>query len=407
MKNTIFLKRKNKLIIDAGNSKLEPQYIFALIKNIEPLGYSISEALAERLSTLDKDQLSVFYKQFISDLKTMVGANVKFRPMYPNFPKQVEELPKETLFDINTLHYLGDWIGIRIMPDFVKKRRPKLSEETSIQIIDLGKNEEFEDVFTDLLSAKASLSEDDKADLSWFVENYFNDLKRFLPDYISHKENLAYISGLLLKHTEEATEIVSSYIKTATDVLRLATALSEGDVSLSSNTKFKSFKRSERRFLLGLLEHCNAPTEDMLRHKKRWIRLGERLHPSEYKHRYPKTCEAFDIIRNDKPYETFNKTLEKYLENGEFSKAADHLEKRPGEFARRLDHFLRSSDDSQTILKKFETVIDQVSTNVLMQILAHFKDRDIQSELRVFFPKGEVAKAYAIPNEVEPFNSEI
>ena len=406
MKNTIFLKRKNKLIIDAGNSELPPEYVFALIKNIEPLGYAISEALAERLSTLDEDQLSVVYKQLISDLKTMVGANVKFRPMYPNFPKQVKELPKQTLFDINTLHYLGDWIGIRIMPDFVKTRRPQLSEETPIQVIDLGTNKEFEKVFTDLLSAKASLSEDDKADLSWFIENYFNDLKRFLPDQIAHKENCSYISGLLLKYAEEATDIVSNYIKTATDVLRLATALSDGDVSLSSNTKFRSFKRSERKFLLGLLEKCNAPTEDMLRHKKRWIRLSEILHPSEYKHRYPKSCEAFDTIRNDKPYETFNRTLEKYLENGEFLKAADHLEKRPGEFARRLDHFLRSSDDRNAILEKFGAIIDQVSTNILLQISAHFKSRDIQSELRVFFPRGEVAKAYAIPNEVEPLNSE-
>ena len=406
MKNTIFLKRKSKLVIDAGNSRLEPEYVFALIKNIEPLGYSISGALAERLSTLDENQLSVVYKQLISHLKTMVGANVKFRPIYPNFPKQVEELPKETLFDINTLHYLGDWIGARIMPDFAKKRRPKLSEETPIKIVDLGTNEEFEKIFTDLLSAKASLSEDDKADLSWFVENYFSDLKRFLPNQILHKENLAYISGLLLKYTEDATEIVSNYIKTATDILRLATALSDGDVSLSSNTKFKSFKRSERRFLLELLEQCNAPTEDMLRHKKRWIRLGERLHPSEYKHRYPKSSEAFDIIRNSKPYQTFNRTLEKHLKNGEFSQAADHLEKRPGEFARRLDHFLRSSDDSSAILEKFGAISEQVSTNVLLQILAHFKDRDIQSELRVFFPKGEFAKAFAIPNEVEPLNSE-
>ena len=100
------------------------------------------------------------------------------------------------------------------------------------------------------------MSEDDKRDLSWFIEHYLSDLDRFLPAHISHKENLAYISGvlLLLKDAKDATKIVSGYIKTATDILRLATALSDGDVSLSTNTKFKSFKRIERRFLLSLLE---------------------------------------------------------------------------------------------------------------------------------------------------------
>ena len=407
MKNTIYLNRKNKVFLKSGDKKPDSKYVLALIKNIESLGYSISKTLAECLSTLSEEQISDFYKELISDLKKMVGANVKFKPMYPNFPKQVEEIPKEILFNINALHYLGDWVGVRMMPEFVKKIRPVLKEKTPIKIIDLGTENEFETIFTDLLSSKASLSQDDKKDLFWFIKNYSNDLDRFLPECISHKENLAYISGLLLRHTTNAVEIVSAYIKTATDILRLATALSEGDISLSTNTKFRSFRRLERRFLLALLEKCHLPVEDMLRHKNRWTRLGERLHPSEYKKYFPKSCKAFDLIRNNKPVKTFNGILERYIESGDFLKAADYLKKRPGEFARRLDHFLRSTENSEAIVQKFKEIIDQISTNVLLQLFSHFKDRNVSNKLRVFFPKGNVAKAYAIPNKIKKLDKQI
>ena len=184
--------------------------------------------------------------------------------------------------------------------------------------------------------------------------------------------------------------------------MRVATAMSDGDVSLSENTKFKSYKRAERRFLLGLLNHCHAPAEDMLRHKNRWIRLGERLHPGEYKTKYPNAAEGFDIIRNDKPLDTFNRILEKHFAAYDFVAAADHLEQRPGEFARRLDHLLRSISDTDSVLLKFEKIADQVSTNVLLQLYAHFQERDAHNDLRIFFPKGNVAKAYAVPNELMP-----
>ena len=34
--------------------------------------------------------------------------------------------------------------------------------------------------------------------------------------------------------------------------------------------------------MLAWLERTGNPVEDMLRWKKRWIRLGERLHPGDY-----------------------------------------------------------------------------------------------------------------------------
>ncbi len=393
--------------MEAGQNNLDPKYIAALVKNIEALGYSISEKLAKRLSTLDIDNLSAFYEDLIVNLKALIGANVRYKPMYPNFPKQVEEMSKEQLFTINAVHYLGDWIGTRIMPDFAKEKPEALSEKTKLKVIDLGSEDEFEELIKNILSAKASLSETDKKDIEWAVKTYAGSLKDLLPEELPHKENMTYISGLLLRHVSDARELVSRYIRTSTDVLRLITAMSDGDVSLSENTKFKSFKRNERRFLLELLENCGNITEDMLRHKNRWIRVGERLHPFEYKKRFPKTAEAFDIIRNDKPFETFNRKLEKALLENRTKDAVKLLETRPGEFARRMDYLLREAENVNDVLGIFSKISDEVSTKVLLQVIAHFEGRNRMSDLRVFFPKGNVAKAFARENNLIPLDQKV
>lgn len=78
---------------------------------------------------------------------------------------------------------------------------------------------------------------------------------------------MSFIIGVLLINRKISADAAAKYFKTATDVLRLAVALSEGDVSLASSVRFKKFNRAERRFLLGLLEQCGNITEDMLRYK--------------------------------------------------------------------------------------------------------------------------------------------
>jgi hypothetical protein len=210
---------------------------------------------------------------------------------------------------------------------------------------------------------------------------------------------MAFVASLLIRHTADATEFLAKFCRTATDVLRLTVALSGGDISLATATKFRSFSRAERRLLLGLLERQANATEDMLRWKDRWIRLGERLHPGEYVEKYPQTAEAFRILRNDMPFPTFNRAVEKALAQHNTETAAACLASRPGELARRLDHLLRLDATAQrTVLDAFAERAKNVSTPVLLQVMRHFQARNQPGPLRVFFPKGNVAKAYAVTN---------
>jgi hypothetical protein len=110
----------------------------------------------------------------------------------------------------------------------------------------------------------------------------------------------------------------------------------------------RTFSRTERRLLLSLLERLPDATEDMLRWKGRWVRLGVKLHPGEFQKRYPKTAAAFRVLREDLPFSTFNSSVEKALADKNIVAAASKLSSRPGDFARRLDHLLRTTATHRT-----------------------------------------------------------
>lgn len=78
--------------------------------------------------------------------------------------------------------------------------------------------------------------------------------------------------------------------------------------------------------------------------------------------------------------------------------ALDLLIQRPGELARRLDHLLRGTEHTDYVVLAFGEAAEQVATPVLLQVKNHFAHRLEERELRVFFPKGNVAKAFAVPD---------
>lgn len=392
--NEILLRRKNKVIAEKG-SAAEPdnQYIVTIMKNVEVLGYTFSKELFEVLQTLSRDELQKFYLELIPILKKLVGADVTYRPMYPDFPESVMEADDVDLFINAIIHY---WSGGILYPNEEKNERLPLFEETKVKVIDLGTEEDLHDIFHNLCQSKTSISQTDKEDLEWIFKN--TQVK--FPDDIPLKENAALIGKLYLENDPLATaKSIQKYFKTATDVLRLITAMSDGDISLATNTKFRSFKRKERRLLLELLQNCGAIEEDMLRYKNRWIRIGERLHPAEYSEtQFGKVITAFHKLRNGIKIETFTGKVTKAIETEDFKSALVLLKKRPGELARKLDHLLRNATDKNSVINTFKDVASEVSTPVLLQVREHFAHRTEKLESRVFFPKGNLARCYCIEN---------
>ncbi len=388
----IYLMKRRKVVLAVGQGAATPEVVATAVKNLQASGFGVTPTLLGRIRTLSDSETIGWYESLLPALQQMVGAHREFKPMYPNFPQQVMQASDAALFFNAITHYFGfclsDQLGnpdLVVLPNYAKEDRPPLEEFHDLRWIDLGSEEDFDSIFTSLASSNGSLSELDKGVLRWFTRH--RDVRSILPPQIPQKETLAVLVAVL-----EDKDPLVPFVKTATDVLRVAVAMSRGDVSLAAPTKFRSFSKSERRFLLNCLEQAgDSRIEDMLRWKERWVRLGERLHPGDFRNRFPQSVAAFDILRNGVRYKTFNSCVESAIASGNPKEALAFLTRRPGEFARRLDHLLRTFPDSEQVCHSFFSIADKVSTPVLLQAWAHFRGRD-KIRTRAFFPKGNVAK---------------
>jgi hypothetical protein len=389
---SLFLQKSLKVVVPIGNNEPSLQRVSTVARNLQSLGFGLSSALLARLSRLPEESLDEWYEEVLPILKKMVGAHRTFMPMYPNFPMQVMNASEAELFFNAMTNYYGFMLSdmlkdptLVVLPNYEKEIRPFLNELHELRWIELGTEEEFDRVFTRLLASNDSLSASDKEIVQWFAAN--RDVGNLLPQVIPQKETLAF---LVAKLSDPACLV--PLLKAATDVLRVAVAMSDGDVSLAEPTKFRNLTKKERRFLLECLENCGSSmTEDMLRWKGRWIRLGERLHPGDYKNRFPRSLVAFDVLRNGYPYETFNSLIEAAFIAKKSDQALDILIQRPGDFARRLDHALRTLDKPDEVATVFLKIASKVSTPVLLQLWHHFSTRN-GTTIRAFFPKGNAAK---------------
>lgn len=407
MINSILLRRKNKIWImnDKVSNQSEQnniQLIATGLTNLSNLGYTLSNEVIEKL--LESTYVESFFVELIDQIKKLVGADVVYNPMYPNFPIQVMEMSEGELYLNAIVHY---WSYGTFYPVTEKvEERPPLFDISKIKVLTLGTEEDYHQIFKNLMSSKTSISEQDKEDLEvFFGTNSSTVITSVIPEEIPFKENMAVVVKLLFGTCVSMPTV--PFIKTATDVLRIITAMSNGDVSLASNTKFKSLKRRERRFFLEVLDNMkdHLREEDMYRHKNKWLRVGEILHPSEYTNRYPNVAKSFSKLRNNVKINTFNgKSQELWLKK-DINNLVKHLMVRPAELARRLDSLLSYNvNNPNLIIRAFKECAKDVSNNVLWQVLTHFQYREA-SELRTFFPKGNVAKCYAIENNQAPIQA--
>lgn len=380
--------------------------VATLSMNIESLGYAISPPLFEALARLSKAQFSEFEGQLIQDLTKLLKGYVPYRPMYAGFPTEVMKKSRAALYVNALIHY---WSGGSIMPpsEETVKRLPLARGSFLVKMLGLGDLEEFETMFTQIVGGNMAFSPQDREDIESIIAHGGHEVWRLLPETIPQRENVASVSALMLRYRGPYQEFLEQHAKTATDALRIAVALSGGDVSLASPTKFSQISRPQRRQLLSIIERSSSPLDDMVRRPETWKRFGERLHPGEFHKLFPKAYRAMKGIRQSPGGHTFRAQVESSLRTGNLPKAVSLLTTRPGELARRLDHLLRSSQSDQAeVVSAISRVADQVSTPVLLQALHHFRHRNDNAEYRVFLPKGEVGMTHCIPNNLPELEEE-
>lgn len=389
--------------------------------------FSVQAELMQFGYVLSEDALNVvnleWFKEIIPFLKKSLGVGA-YLPFYKNFPQQVMELSTAELYWNAIVHYWsqGTW-----EPSYELRDRGFAFENTKFTTIKLGTEADFRKIFTNLVSINQSITENDKKVIEWFVENYKEGI--VMPTTIPFKETLCMLAGYGLNVP----------VRTPTDVLRIAVYFSGGDISLPAvpkitvkevhsgrkeyffrnlrnaqieareKFKFKNLSRVRRKYLLALLEQTNLDLGEMKLKLERWLRLGEVLHVGEFKDRFPKAYEAFDLLRNNsKEIKTFESKLEEAFTNAYVSEnfndleiALDLLSKRPGVFARKLDWLLRTFNEV-LVLNAFKKIANKVSKKVLWELYNHFLNRDTTNHRSVMI-KGKKAKRRSLP-ELPPMS---
>lgn len=362
-------------------------------------GYMLDQDAFFAMGKADKADIVDFHNEVITYLRKMTGGAHAYKPFYPGFPDQVMNMSQHDLWMNQILHYItnGKWEAPVWAAEF------KVAFETvKYKMLGVGDETKFLHIFRDLCSVGQSLTPQDLEVIKWFVSS---GQTLVFPEVIPFKENLCTLAGMGLDIP----------VKTTTDVLRIAVHMSGGDISLPAvpnkmvttkvmsgrryslgkglnperdKFKFKKFTRSERRYLLGLLEKTNCDAREMKLKAQRWIRLGEILHPGEYASTYPRAVKAFGLIRDTKVVSWYGEVDAAFKRS--YVDGLAKLSERPGEFVRRLDFLLRRNNvalRNQT-LEAFYKIALGVSNKVLFEVFTHFEGRNVKTTDRSIFIKG-------------------
>ncbi len=404
------------------------RYVSTFNSNLMSLGFTLSlDVINACVVNLSQQEFVIWASEIQELLIKYNGSRTNMKPMYPDFPKQVMEASEADLYCNALLHYMsnGKWT-----PQYEEKI--KLCSESILQpkIIDLTNDKELVSYVKMLAESPVAMSLQQNAIFSFLINEYKNEIYSDLYS-IPNKENLAFIIYEISKlkfdfiNTLHKT-LAFKNINNITDILRIAIEFSGGDSSLSEKCSLRSIKRKDRRFLLSLInEYCSTnfkqALEDAARHQDTWKVVLKLLHPGDYSTKYVYASQFATKVREDK-LRTWYSKLEKAYSDNNLNKVVSMLEKRPGEFARRLERTIRMAIklseepgnnhmDAMSVATKFSKVANKVDRVILLQLYAYFKKQfDIsknkkEANYRTFFPKGQMSKVYVTEDNRESIPS--
>ncbi|WP_395107885.1 hypothetical protein [Actinomadura sp. SCN-SB] len=361
-------------------------------------GFKLSRDLLTRLSELSEGEVVDLAVRVLPVVRRLAGDHVRHNAYFRDFPNNVPDT-------------LGFWLSCvrQAFPDPVDAWRAESRVEHGVQnlldlpaygryqhtyeelleahdeliesagdrvtVLHLGRSldEEVTGLYLALAGSDTPLAEADLDDLRVLAERCADGPQ---PERIPVRENRALINQVRL------TTGAGLLLDTVTDVLRLACALSDGDVTLVEPSRFVSFPRPVRRALLagldGVVRAAPAKLGDVAAHREEWKRLGERLHPHEHGKRWPHAADVFAVARGEKRAPSFASRVEARLAADDVVGAATLLRSAPGLLFRSLDRLLRldpSPAVQDAVLEAAASVADQVSGRVLLSVREHLLNR--------------------------------
>ncbi|RCH68944.1 hypothetical protein DT019_09900 [Streptomyces sp. SDr-06] len=384
------------------------------------VGYKLSADLLAHLSALSEGTVVDTAVRTLDTVRAMAGDHVQHNAYFIDFPANVPETfafwtqcVVDALADGVTPEQLSPGVvNLLTLPAYGTYQHTYAEllaahEELiaaagdRLTILHLGgaPDDEVTALYLALAGSSTPLGEEGLLDLAVLAGHCVDGPQ---PETILVRENRAVVNRARL---DAGADLL---LDTVTDVLRLACALADGDVTLLEPTRFRSPSRRVRRALLAGLDSvvAAAPAKlaDVPAHREAWKRLGERLHAHEYGARWPHAADVFAVARGEKQARSFDSRVEELLGAHDVLGAVRLLESAPGRLFRSLDRLLRgcvTQDERDAVVAAVERVAPQVAGRVVLSVREHLHNRATKGvEQRVFV--NRLGRAWVAPDTRPP-----
>jgi len=422
---SLLIKYNKIFILDYPNNDIRDytNLVKSINSNLSIYGYSLSEELFSFIAKQSLGSIKIINENLVNTINEHIGYYSE--PLFPNFPDECfkdsdiifdNKLILNNLFNhsnfnkevfTNKIEILTNGQIVEINEKEEKLPLTSINKETTILDLIEQKDliEYLQTLFDNIISMKSSWGIEQKNILKLILKTYdFQILEETLED-IQIKENKMFLLSLYINPKEPSTmNKAFSFCQTTNDVLRLVTAINQGDVSLSTNTLY-SLSNSLRRTIMirinNILQNDNNlhyNLEESWTHRMKYIRLAEVIHSSSKKYsKYKNAIIFFNTMRSKKNKSNFFKSWESQLNTQilnykdfgtlALTELCNVLKKKPGMFFRKLNFILSlvKKSEQSTILEHFNEIINEIETKKLIELIGYFKNRKVSNKSRMFF----------------------
>ena len=295
--------KRNRILVSNSDNKINPvkdlnskrsRLLLSLSDQLKVFGYFLGTDI---LTTITEQEIEEVYSSVIPWLVEKYHSGEEFKPLYPNFPKQVISLTDAELrFNQELVYRIGVDEFEKINPWYNKEEIEVQKSTHKYKELKVMTEEEFYKIPTQIMLSNNSLNLSSKQELEWFLINYSDKIE--MPDKIPFKETLCIVMDNIPNY--EARDI--------NDILRYSFYIMGVDPSLphvSKKTtvniysdrkidnanwrKLDPIRRNKRREICNKIEkllkekgNIKSSIIDAKRFYGHWLLLSERLHPGDF-----------------------------------------------------------------------------------------------------------------------------
>lgn len=341
----------------------------AAVMELANLGFLASPEVLKGMST---SALTTLF----ADARAVIGADRNMLPVYPGFPKQVEDLDTLTLLVEQILHYMTHGA---FSPDYPTVVRESLPLEDMVfearTLRSMTAAPAARELIRDLATSPTAMSDDDKDLLKGAVE-----LSHLTADQLSeiagdarNGENLQTLVRTVLDVTSlprnDVFSAVAPQSSNLDQLLRVILAVHSVDADTSAYTsgmpskwmdnyelavenladrharavRMARVSRPQRREIVELLGALSTgfKADRLVNRQNLWRTVLRAVHPYDLR-LTDEQKRAADIVHSNIEYRTVNSLVEEALENRDVTTAVELLrENKPGELLRSIVSILR------------------------------------------------------------------